>query len=107
MATDKQIRMLFGRAKAAGFPLKEAEVRDLNNGQIDKLLAKIEAYKQPAESTVKQADVTDIRFGLAQKLVALTYIAVHKKFWTAESFDEDVHAAYDALEQSEETYRSH
>lgn len=110
MATEKQIKMCLARAKHAGFALTEEQISPLDNVEINELLDQIAGTKEPAGKTVKtvktatKSGIVDIRFGLAQKLVAQHYSRYGSKFWSSDTYNSDVHKAYNALEQSEKTY---
>jgi len=109
-ATQKQIKYIKVLAKRVGNPIKDEDMPSYDKEEaskiIDDLLGQLVKQNGDAkkETKVVDSDFNGQRFGLACKLVAQHYTSVQFKFWILDSYISDVHEAYKALEQAENTY---
>lgn len=75
MATNKQVKMLLARSKAAGMEASWEDFEDLENGAVDDKLKEIEEFgkkgtPQPEKKETSQpVQINNVRLGLACKLV--------------------------------------
>jgi len=78
MATIKQCKMLAARSKAAGMEYDFERFKELTNGDVDAELQEIEDYIAQSQRPVqkqqkKQPEFSQIRLGMAEKLVIQSY----------------------------------
>ena len=100
MATEKQVGMMLGRARAAGIEVVKSELVDLSNGQIDSFLEKCEKAREKVTEKHQEKEVNGIKFGMAAKIVLQdvgTYMVEKDPDFVAKR----VYAVYDWLLKTE------
>lgn len=106
MASEKQARMLYARALEAGVKPDYNAYLQLENGDIDKKLAEFkqiknsDAYDQATTTPKENSEYSDIRAGLAMKLL-IQHSSIIRCLNEPENFVETAERLYFLLDKTE------